>query len=111
MSDKNKQSKLTGLSKEAKWRLDDAAIKARPLCDALALLEDAIYGTIDDASWAITYGEASPEQFIEAADLYLEDALESARHRLEQSERGYDGAPENVDKLVKAAINLLTNRD
>lgn len=98
------------LPEEARWRLEGAALKARPLCDALALLEDAIYGTIDDAYWAVTYGEATPEQYLAAAYFYLADGMESARHRLEQSDRGYDGVPEEVDKLVKAAVKLLTNR-
>jgi len=47
-----------------------AALKARPLCDALARLEEALYETFDDAYWADTYGETTIEQFIPAFEFY-----------------------------------------
>jgi len=106
---KTKAAQHIDLPKEARWRLEEATLKARPLCDALALLEDAIYGTIDDASWLVSNGELSQEQFYPAADSYREDAIESARARLE-IDGGYDGVPEHVDELVKRAVDLLTKK-
>lgn len=97
------------LPQKAKWRLDKAARKARPLCDALARLEEAIYETFDDAYWAVTYGEATPEQYVQAFDFYYEDAIESARERWENEGDGlYD--PEDVPMLIKLVVDLLTKK-
>ena len=94
---------------KAKRRLEKSARQARPLCDALARLEEAIYETFDDAYWAITYGEATAEQYIPWFDFYNEDAIESARERWENEGDGlYD--PEDVPMLIKLVVDLLTKK-
>lgn len=94
---------------KARRRLDEAAVKARPLCDALARLEEAIYETFDDAYWAVTYGEATMEQYLPWFNFYNEDAIEAARERWEEEGGGLH-EPEEVPMLIKLVVDLLTKR-
>jgi hypothetical protein len=94
--------------KEARWRFEETVRKARPLCDALVILEEAIYETIDDASWLISEGVISDLQFVPLMDFYREDAIEAARERWGNNIGAFE--PEDVPMLVKYVVDLLTKK-
>jgi|GEM_PF-1578877 len=110
MSDKNKQSKLTELPKEVRWQFEEAVHKARPLCDARARLEDAIFQVISSTAHPnIHEQQLDPSLFHPLACAYCDDAIEAGRDRWEWALQRGECSLNGVDKLVKEIIDLLTN--
>jgi len=111
MSKKNKRGKTPNsleLPDEDRWRFEEAAMKARPLCDALARLEDAIWCVIDGAVHSLVEeGKLDAQWYYSLAHFYCKDAVESARHRWD----GFKGDPDELDGIVKEAVDLLVDSD
>jgi hypothetical protein len=109
MPEKNDQGKMPELPKEARWRFEEAAMKVRPLFDALLKLEEAIQLTFDvayeeAASWLEDEGEYDLDT---ASAFYFEDAIEAARLRRSLEDKEYE--PDELEELMKVVVDLLTN--
>ena len=111
MSKKNEQGKMPELPKEVRWQFEEAALKARPLCDARARLEDAIFQIIySTACPNVHERQLDPSLLHPLACAYCDDAIESARDRWEWALQRGECSSHGIDRLVKEVIDLLTNR-
>lgn len=110
MPEKNDQGKMPELPREVRWRFEEAAMKVRPLFDALLKLEEAIE-LIFDAAYedAATWLEDKDEYDLDTASaFYFEDALGAARLRRSLEDKEYE--PDELEELMKIVVDLLTNR-